>query len=257
MARPNKEGLDYFPHDTDAVNDEKIEALKILFGNDGYAFYFIHLERIYRTPNFELNISDAETRQILAKKVGITIELYDQILSSAITRGCFDKKLYEKRGILTSNGIKKRALVVVNKRLKMKDYYNNKKVSDAETEQKPGKNPEESSQSKVKKRKVKESKEKNIKKEMPADFCVSERVTDWAKGKGFEQLEEHLESFKRKCSANGYKYLDWDSAFMEAIREDWAKLRSGNGNAPQPPRKEPVNMLDVMRAERERIESNG
>ena len=27
MARPIKEGMDYFPHDTDATNDEKIEAL--------------------------------------------------------------------------------------------------------------------------------------------------------------------------------------------------------------------------------------
>jgi hypothetical protein len=47
MARPKKEGMDYFPHDTDAVNDEKIEALRLLYGNDGYAFYFILLERIY------------------------------------------------------------------------------------------------------------------------------------------------------------------------------------------------------------------
>lgn len=38
MARPRKEGLGYFPHDTDAVNDEKIEALRALYGNDGYAY---------------------------------------------------------------------------------------------------------------------------------------------------------------------------------------------------------------------------
>ena len=73
MARPQKEGMDYFPHDTDAVNDEKIEALRALYGNDGYAFYFIMLERIYRTAEFEINVSDAETQketfQILAKKV--------------------------------------------------------------------------------------------------------------------------------------------------------------------------------------------
>ena len=25
---------------------------------------------------------------------------------------------------------------------------------------------------------------------------------------------------------NAYTYMDWDLAFMEAIREDWAKLRS-------------------------------
>ena len=43
MARPRKEGLDYFPHDTDAASDEKIEALTIIYGAKGYAFYFILL----------------------------------------------------------------------------------------------------------------------------------------------------------------------------------------------------------------------
>ncbi len=32
--------------------------------------------------------------------------------------------------------------------------------------------------------------------------------------------------FKAKCRANGYKYVDWDAAFMEAIRGDWAELRT-------------------------------
>lgn len=56
------------------------------------------------------------------------------------------------------------------------------------------------------------------------DFTVSERVMTWAKGKGFDRLEEHLEAFKAKCAANGYTYVDHDAAFMEAIRCDWAKL---------------------------------
>ena len=62
---------------------------------------------------------------------------------------------------------------------------------------------------------------------MPADFAVSERVKAWAAGKGFGQLDEHLESFRGKCRANGYAYTPdgWDDAFMTAIREDWAKLR--------------------------------
>ena len=38
-ARPRKDTFDYFPHDTDAAHDEKIEAMRALYGNDGYAFY--------------------------------------------------------------------------------------------------------------------------------------------------------------------------------------------------------------------------
>ena len=69
---------------------------------------------------------------------------------------------------------------------------------------------------------------------LPANFGASERVMAWATSKGFGQIDEHLDAFKRKASANGYAYVDWDSAFMEAIREDWAKLRgkTANGAAP-------------------------
>lgn len=61
---------------------------------------------------------------------------------------------------------------------------------------------------------------------LPDDFEVSERVKAWAQKNSYDRLEEHLESFKLKCRAKNYKYVSWDDAFMTAIREDWAKLRS-------------------------------
>lgn len=160
MARPIKEGMDYFPHDTNASTDKKIEALRAIHGNDGYAFYFIMLEQIYQEPNFELLISDAETReemlQILSRKTAVTPEKFNQILNTAIKWGCFDKELYEQKGILTSNGIKKRAGVVLEKRNKMRVKYQQDKeiISDAETTQET---KEETPQSKDKvKGKIKE-----------------------------------------------------------------------------------------------------
>lgn len=59
---------------------------------------------------------------------------------------------------------------------------------------------------------------------LPDDFGISDRVKAWAEQKGHKRLSEHLEAFKAKARARGYSYVDWDSAFMEAIREDWAKL---------------------------------
>lgn len=132
MARPQKQGMDYFPHDVDASNDEKIDALRMLHGNDGYTFFFILLERIYRTAEFELDISDAETIQILARKVEVTVEKFSDMLQTALKRGCFCNESYEKRHVLTSPGIKKRASGVVQKRQKMAIAYQNR-VSEAET----------------------------------------------------------------------------------------------------------------------------
>ena len=154
MARPRKKGLDYFPHDVDAMNDEKIESLMFLYGAKGYLFYFGLLERIYRTNNQELDVSASETIQILGKKLGINSEEWDKMLASAINFGCFDGDAYKDRQVLTSNGIKNRAGVVIEKRLKMRDKYH-KQVSTSET---PQETPPETRQSKVKESKVKESK---------------------------------------------------------------------------------------------------
>lgn len=179
MARPKKEGMDYFPHDTDAVNDEKVEALRMLYGNDGYAFYFILLERIYRSKNAELDVSDAETLQILSRKVGIQKDLFDRILETCLKRDCFDSAAYEERGVLTSNGIKKRVAPVIEKRETMRQKYvsSNKEVSDSETLQKPDK---------VKESKGKESKEESNK-DIVADALPYKEIIDYLNEKAATQ----------------------------------------------------------------------
>lgn len=154
MARPQKDGLDYFPHDVDASSDPKIEPLILLYDAKGYGFYFMHLEYIYKSSGFCLDISDAETRQIFCKKLGITENEYQQILNTALKHGCFDKEFYQKTGKLTSNGIKKRAAVVLKKREKTRSWYESKDkiISVAETGEET---MAETPQSKVKKSKVK------------------------------------------------------------------------------------------------------
>jgi uncharacterized protein YdaU (DUF1376 family) len=59
---------------------------------------------------------------------------------------------------------------------------------------------------------------------MPSDFAISDRVRAWAAKKGIERLDEHLESFRSKCLAKGYTYADWDQAFENAVRDDWAGI---------------------------------
>jgi len=66
---------------------------------------------------------------------------------------------------------------------------------------------------------------------LPENFGISERVRDWASEKRFDRLDEHLDAFRRKATAKAYSYASWDDAFMEAIREDWAKLRSQQARA--------------------------
>lgn len=60
---------------------------------------------------------------------------------------------------------------------------------------------------------------------LPLDFKISERVKSWADAKGLTDLEPDLEFFVGRMKANGKTYVDWDEAFMNCIREDWAGLR--------------------------------
>jgi hypothetical protein len=167
MARPKKQGLDYFPHDTDAMNDEKLEIMQLLYGNDGYAFYFKMLERIYRSPELMLDISDAETKKVMIKKCDVDEMMFDMMMQSCIKHGLFDASLFHEHGLITSDGIIKRAEIVLSKRQKMRQRYENQGVgvSDAETQQKHSRNTaemmSETPQSKVKKSKEKKSKVNN------------------------------------------------------------------------------------------------
>jgi hypothetical protein len=107
MGRPLKEGASYFSHDVNASSDTKIEALTAMYGNDGYAFYFILLEFIYRESG-ELDLSSEIIRTVLAKKTNLSKEKFLEILDACFELKLFDKKSYEKNQVLTSDGIKKR-----------------------------------------------------------------------------------------------------------------------------------------------------
>jgi hypothetical protein len=74
--------------------------------------------------------------------------------------------------------------------------------------------------------------EKNIQKRktsIPDNFEISDRVRKWAEEKHITKIERHLESFKLLCSAKNYQYVDWDSAFMNAVRNNWAKVETDRG----------------------------
>ncbi|WP_321939996.1 hypothetical protein [Paraburkholderia sp. J8-2] len=70
---------------------------------------------------------------------------------------------------------------------------------------------------------------KGAKTALPEGFAISERVREWANEGGHKNLEKHFAAFVLTCKAKGYKYADWDSAFMVAVRNDWAKLE-GRGS---------------------------
>jgi hypothetical protein len=107
MARPRKEGLDYFPLDC-RMND-KIEMLESVHGLIGFAIYIKIIQEMYQTKDgkIRLNNSKFSTWKIWGKRYGIEEKKLLQIISDMVEIQLFQKKSYN-RHILTSDGVQKR-----------------------------------------------------------------------------------------------------------------------------------------------------
>jgi hypothetical protein len=65
------------------------------------------------------------------------------------------------------------------------------------------------------------------KRTLPDDFVLTDRHREWAAKNDIRNLEGHYEYFCDAAGAKGYEYADWDRAFQNAMRSDWAKLNTG------------------------------
>lgn len=62
---------------------------------------------------------------------------------------------------------------------------------------------------------------------LPENFTLSDRVLKWASQQGLAGvIELHFEAFVSTCKAKGYRYVDWDEAFMGAVRKNWAGIKT-------------------------------
>jgi DnaD/phage-associated family protein len=123
MARPQKEGLDYFPLDTDIAEDEKILYLEAETGLEGFAIYVKLLSTIYRNSYYMMW---TETQlSIYSRRFFVDKNTLSTVVSVCKNIGLFDKNLYEKYQILTSHGIQSRYLMALERRssIKMIDEF--------------------------------------------------------------------------------------------------------------------------------------
>lgn len=138
MARPKKDGLDYFPVDVDFDGDDKIEAIILLHKNDGIIWVFRFWQKAYKTLTGLVDLRGLFA-ELFANKCRITIEEHQKILETALNvHFCYE---FEE-GVYTSDGIQKRISAVSKER------------EAAVLRQKERK--EKKSKSRVKKRKVKD-----------------------------------------------------------------------------------------------------
>lgn len=247
MARNIKEGLDYFPMDIDFFDDPKILMAEDKFGVKGGYIAVRLLGWVYRN-GYYLSWDDT-TALVFAKRVsnGITHELVRDVVNLLVERGFFDKAIFNSRSVLTSNGIQKRWVDIIQK-CKRKAHINpdflvNSEVRPINTEEIPEtsepmpENPEESTQRKFKKSKSsKVSSEKHLFKD--SEFFDFEKFqkefdnTPYA----FCDLEIYHEKLKNWSKSNSNKKVDWIATvrnwMIKDKEENKLKLKKGINEQP-------------------------
>lgn len=107
MARPKKQGMDYWPFDVDAPSDDKFVFVASRHGQERAWYVWTRLLcELYRVGCcYRWGPDDLAT---FAFKIGLPAAEAGPVIASCIQAGLFSKSVYEATGFLTSKGIQKR-----------------------------------------------------------------------------------------------------------------------------------------------------
>ena len=212
-----KSGIDYFP--LDVALDEKFELIEAEFGLTGFGVVVKLLQKIYGGQGYYVEWTN-EVALLFAKRVGLGGGVVSEIVEASVKRGIFDKTLYDKYHILTSNGIQKRYFEAVGRRKSVEvewayllvnaaDFSKNASITGKNVDIFP-KNADISQQSKVEESRVEKSRgkesrvEKNAREQTPyARFLDRWGISD-----------KNLSNY----NAGKVSGIDWDKMSEEVER---------------------------------------
>lgn len=120
MARPVKEGLDYF--ELDCHMEEKVRLIQAEFGLKGFAIVVKLYQKIYGGFGYYCEWNE-DSLLLFMSENGVSSRdeknLISEIVAACIRRNIFSEKLFKEFGILTSYGVQKRYLNAVSRREKV------------------------------------------------------------------------------------------------------------------------------------------
>lgn len=260
MARPTKQGIDYFP--LDCTLDEKTEPYVIENGAIGWAVMTTLWAIIYRTEGYYAK--DSKPLWLMVKKQlnDVDINKVNECINSMIDHNIFDKVLHKKYGILTSGGVQKRFLFVASRRKHVQviqdfllvngvvDYKNlqlvnlnpvnvdivlaktpHRKVKDSKLKDSIGflREAENPIKEKIKGERNTPHSIQNLdplrKKEWPTFFKLTEGRKKFANDVGIEDPESVWSHWKSWVKANGVLKTDWNAAWETWCQDEKTKKK--------------------------------
>lgn len=163
MARPIKQGLDYYPLDVGFLQDVKIRRIMRACGIQSIPVLISLLANIYRNDGYFLRWSP-DMSFLIADELGVSEGAVTATVDKAVQVDFFNANMYECYGVLTSEGIQSRFFEAASRRREVRydarfllinvNVYKNLVNVDNNPV-----NVDDNPQSKVKESKVKESKE--------------------------------------------------------------------------------------------------
>ena len=208
MARPRKDGLDYFPLDVNFLSDLKIKKIIRAHGAQAVAVVISVLTTIYRDNGYFATYDD-DLIFIIADELKLEDSYVKNVIEKLIEVDFLSKEQKEKNNILTSIGIQERYLKACERRVKttlnatyilLNDSSNELPQTESKPEsglrkQKPRStevNDSKSTQSKVKESKVKNSKEQESK-QQESENKINKNITS---SSGQSEITELIEIYQ-------------------------------------------------------------
>lgn len=221
MARPTKEGLDYFPLDVDIDQDDKVSIIIAKHGMEGFGVLIKLLMKIYK-DGYSYPWTEKE-QIIFSSGVNVNINKVNEIINDCVKWGFFHQKTFEEQEVLTSKGIQERYLLATSRRVNVDINEKLKLVSvdiNSNSSQKQSTKSTQSKRKEIRVDKTKEEKAENAFSYYEKNFGllsskVSETVGYWLDQ--FESKDEIIiEAMKIAELRNKRNF-----GYVEGILKDW------------------------------------
>lgn len=217
MARPLKQGLDYFSFDVDFFDNRKIKKIMRACGPASGSILTCLLCFIYQNKGYYI-VWDEDLPFDIADKVGVSEGAVAETVKKAVQVEFFSRYQFEKNNILTSEEILKRykAGTATRKEVVINSDYTvfsiNNRVIDVQNEIKDTDNPQS---------KVKERKGKNLAGEPPTHSgkSLEQREKDF-----YDQLATYLGIYTKEMLREFYDY--WREPNKSKTKMKWEQERT-------------------------------
>ena len=213
--------MEWFRHDSNANLDDKLQQVLLNYGLEGYGLYWYCIELIVnKVSKDNITFEVRHDARVIARNTGSTPQKVEEMMKHFIELGLFENN----QGQITCMKVAKRLSASATSNPQMRQIIHNINQNNVLQLESCHRHDD------VMKDKIRLEEKRVNKTSLPKNFSISERVISWANREGHVNLQKHFDNFVLSAQSKNYTYVDWDAAFMKAIRDNWAGVQAEKKN---------------------------